>query len=88
MADRRRRASSTARGYGSAHRRLRVQIARVVASGFARCARCGDPIVPGSLWDLDHDDRDRSAYLGPSHRACNRATKAIAFKRRDTSRAW
>jgi hypothetical protein len=35
------------------------------------CARCGLPMYPWQLLDLDHTD-DRSGYLGLSHRACNR----------------
>jgi hypothetical protein len=64
-----------ARGYGAAHRTLRAQVARQVAAGAARCARCGLPIVPGSAWDLDHG-ADRSGYLGPSHSKCNRVEGA------------
>jgi hypothetical protein len=39
------------------------------------CARCGLPILPGDEWDLDHGP-DRSSYLGPAHRRCNRVAGA------------
>jgi hypothetical protein len=52
--------SSTARGYGIEHKKLRVQVARIVKAGNARCARCGELIAPGEEWDLGHDDHDRS----------------------------
>lgn len=28
-------------------------------------------IAPGEERHLDHDDRDRGLYLGPSHKRCN-----------------
>ena len=62
------------RGYGEPHRKLRKRLTPLVASGRALCARCGKPIAPHQLWDLDHCDYDRRQYLGPSHRRCNRAT--------------
>lgn len=62
------------RGYGAHHRRLREQFARLVATGTCPCARCGELIHPGEGFDLDHDDHDRSLYIGASHIRCNRAT--------------
>lgn len=68
--------STTERGYGAEHQRLRrVWLARV-GTGLVRCARCRRFIEPGSPWDLGHDDSDRSRWTGPEHRACNRATAA------------
>jgi hypothetical protein len=72
------------RRYGRKHRQWRAELAPVVAGGFARCARCSEPIAPGEPWDLDHDDFAPHLYLGPSHRRCNRA----APNRVKTSRVW
>jgi hypothetical protein len=67
------------RKYDRRHRRVRKKWAFTVLAGNAVCARCGKPIAPGELWDLDHDDEDplQRRYLGPSHRSCNRATISI-----------
>lgn len=62
----------SSRGYGSAHKALRVRYARLVDAGQAICARCHRPIFPGEPWDLGHVDGDRSRYAGPEHRSCNR----------------
>ena len=67
------RPTTAGRGYGADHRRDRRSWAPAVAAGTVRCARCGELIVPGEAWDLDHTD-DRGGYLGPSHARCNRAT--------------
>ena len=86
-------ASTTARGYGAEHQRLRAQYEPTVKAGHAACARCGEPIGPDALWELDHSD-DRDAYIGPSHRACNRrdgqakATAARMAKAATTVRDW
>ena len=68
--------STTARGYGTTHQKRRKAYARLVASRAAVCARCALPIRPDEPWDLDHDDADRTKYLGPSHRRCNRGAPA------------
>lgn len=69
-----RRGNAHDRGYDYAHRKLRRQIARVVAAGDAICVRCDEPILPNEPWDLGHDDDDRTRYAGPEHQRCNRAT--------------
>lgn len=63
--------------YSTGHQALRKALGERVASGQERCARCGDAILPGEPWDLDHRD-DGDGYLGPSHAACNRATATAA----------
>ena len=75
------KASSSSRGYGRRHRKVREQVARLIASGNARCWRCGRPILPGMLWDLGHSDVDRSRYMGPECRHCNRSAGAIKGNR-------
>jgi hypothetical protein len=65
---------TAARGYGGRHQAIRAQLTPLVATGRARCARCGELIQPGELWDLGHVDGDRSRYAGAEHRRCNRAT--------------
>jgi hypothetical protein len=60
--------------YNAVHKRLRKVWAAKVEAGHAWCARCGGWIPPGSLFDLDHDDTDRSRYIGVSHQRCNRQT--------------
>lgn len=69
-----RRGTSTQRGYGAAHQRLRAVWARRLARGeVIPCARCGLPIDPGQPWDLGHSD-DRKSWTGPEHaNQCNRA---------------
>ncbi len=79
--------STSARGYGHAHRKLRAQVAQQVERGEATCWRCGHALLPGEPFDLGHDDHDRSIYRGPEHRHrtpwCpgNRAAAAIKGNR-------
>ena len=58
-----------------AHKRARKAWQAEVDTGQAQCTRCFDYIHPGQLWDLDHTD-DRTDYLGPAHRGCNRSAGA------------
>lgn len=87
----RERGTSTERGYGVAHKRLRAKWATVVDTGNAYCSRCGRLIIPGSPWHLDHTD-DRSGYYGPAHQRCNVAAankrRARKNKIKRTSREW
>ena len=60
--------------YGFTHQRTRKLVALEVAAGQARCPRCGEMILPGEPFDLDHaDGAGNGSYLGASHRSCNRA---------------
>jgi hypothetical protein len=90
-ARRARKGTTKQRGYGIEHERRRKMWAPRVAAGVVDCARCGQAIERGEPWDLDHAD-DRRTYLGPSHRACNRATKGagVVFvpEPRKHSREW
>lgn len=86
------RANTTARGYGSAHQRARLEWAPRVEAGEVNCRRCGRWIAPGSPWHMGHDDFDRTLPAEPEHRYCN--VTAPAKKRRaramalDASRSW
>jgi hypothetical protein len=62
-------AKTVARGYGQEHRR-KVKAERPLQVG-KPCARCGWPMLAGQRIQLDHDDNDRTHYLGWSHAACN-----------------
>jgi hypothetical protein len=86
MAKRLSQRSTTERGYGPEHQKLRARWAPQVALGEVRCARCRRLIKPNEPWDLDHSE-DRSKYLGPSHARCNRATATHAAQRRQAAPA-
>ena len=73
--------------YGRTHQATRRRIAPFVDAGMALCGRCGERIIAGELWDLDHDDWDKSRYNGAAHRRCNRDTSAVRWGRKN-SRLW
>ena len=79
-----RRTRFRSRMYGPEHRRLRSALAPLVAAGGMRCVRCGEPIEPGTPWDLGHDDGDPSVTQARNMPACNRG----AWTRCNTSRDW
>jgi len=83
------------RRYDRAHQKVRKRWIPKVRAGKVLCARCGDPIAPNELSDLDHDDADpgNRRYLGPSHRRCNRAVvthlkQAMTAEPTRHSRKW
>lgn len=87
--------TTTEAGYGHAHQAEREAWRPEVEAGHVTCWRCHTPIHPLALWDLGHDDHDRSITRGPEHRACNRAAAARAKNtmrhrppRRMGSRDW
>lgn len=88
------RPNSAARGYGHRHRERRKKWKARVEAGGVCCWRCGNQIIPGSEWDLGHDDIDRRVYRGPEHPKCNRATsgrdpyRQATRVRRRKSRDW
>jgi len=75
----RQKRSSTAK-----HKAIRAVFVPLVESGLVDCARCGEAILPGTPWDLGHDDYQPTAYNGPEHAKCNRG----APHRNKTSRQW
>ncbi|MFI0482222.1 hypothetical protein [Actinomadura sp. 9N215] len=87
---------TTARGYGWRHQQARrAALARLSADPGQPCSRCGAPMFPGQLLDLDHSE-DRAGYLGLAHRRCNRSAGAVKGNARRgrgrakpiTSRDW
>jgi hypothetical protein len=81
--------TTTQRGYGAAHQRLRRQWEPKVSAGIVPCARCSTLIQLGEPWDLGHTD-DRTAYTGPEHLTCNRSAGAVKSNlgRQTVSRSW
>lgn len=76
--------------YDAAHRALRKRLKVEVDAGRATCWRCGNPITPGSKWELGHNDAG-TEHRGPEHFKCNRRSAArkgalIANAQRKTTR--
>ena len=70
-------ATTTQRGYGSAHQRARRHWEPLVRSGNARCCevvclKTSRRIKPDEPWDLAHGD-GQHGYRGPAHATCNRS---------------
>ncbi len=82
------------RGYRAAHQALRARLAPMVDAGLMRCARCGELITAGTLWDLGHvDGSAKTLWSGPEHelsRDCpaggNRASSRHRLRKH--SRVW
>ena len=77
------RGTTTQRGYGAEHQRMRTDYQQRMDAGERficwRCATLGKPhdIDPND-WQLGHDDRDRSIYRGPE---CSTGNQATASRR-------
>lgn len=65
------RGTARQRGYDARHDAARRTWAALVRGGGVHCARCHGPIDPAEPWHLDHDDADRTRYIGASHARCN-----------------
>ncbi len=77
------------RRYDANHRRLRREWSAIVNTGTVNCTRCGQPITPGTMWDLDHIHGGQA----PAHASCNRAAgartkNAVYGRKRRTTRDW
>lgn len=70
------RPNANTRGYDTNHQRTRAQWAPLVQTGQVDCWRCGQPIEPGTAWDLGH--RISTEYGGPEHARCNRSAAGRA----------
>jgi hypothetical protein len=78
------------RGLGAVHQAQRRRVAPVVASGSVKCCLCGEFILDGQAWDLDHTP-DRRSYRGVAHASCNRsegARRGNAMRGLRRSRKW
>ncbi|MCP2265561.1 hypothetical protein ACFQHV_01035 [Promicromonospora thailandica] len=74
----RRRGYADERGYGPDHRARRAEIQEQIDAGeVVYCVTCPTPNqLVGRDWDLGHDPRDRSVYIGPQCWPCNRGHRA------------
>jgi hypothetical protein len=83
-------ATTTNRGYGNEHQRLRAQWQQVINQGHGICHAivCLEPtrqIPPGTPWDLGHTP-DRTTWTGPEHPRCNRSEGGRRGRQRQTAR--
>ena len=70
--------SSTQRGYGQGHKKLRAQW---LPFAYGKpCSRCGEVMLSTQQLHLDHTDR-RDGYLGFSHADCNMRAAARKARR-------
>lgn len=68
----------------------RKRLGQLIAVGEAVCSRCGRPVTPGQLWDVDHlIGQDIAPHLiddptnwAVAHRRCNRAAGAAYGNRK------
>lgn len=68
------RGTRTERGYGPEHQAERRRWQRIIRRRGVPCVRgCGRIIRRDDVWHLDHDDEDRTRWLGPSCVPCNTA---------------
>jgi hypothetical protein len=70
-------ASTTAKGYGWQHQKLRAALLRALVPG-SPCPRCNQPMWPGiQALDLGHEDGSgKTRYVGLEHATCNRVAGA------------
>lgn len=80
--------TTTEKGYGGKHQKMRERYEASVRAGGVICWRCNNPIAADGPWDLGHDDNDRTQYRGPEHVGCNRGAPHRKEAGADTSRDW
>ena len=93
----RRRGTTTQRGLGRDHQKLRASWKPYVEAGMVQChaVEClmsSRWITPGSTWHLGHTP-DRTGWTGPEHAKCNTHEGAVRGNRqrpntRKQSRRW
>lgn len=76
------RGTTTQRGYDAQHQTERAQWKPYVDEGGIACRRCGQPIKPGTSWDLGHPDAECPAPKAPEHARCNRGAPGRRRRRR------
>ena len=85
--------TTTQRGYGTPHRKLRARWRPLVDEGMVSCHAtiCLEPsrwIRPGPPWHLGHTP-DRTAWTGPEHQRCSIADRNRRHNgRRQTATTW